>query len=80
MVRTGNEDAFAFLHGVESRQDDLHEYALVLLCDGMGGYEAGEVAARHEAIESVSKVSKEVVGSFHEAKSPQCRRPRGKAR
>ena len=23
MVRTGNEDAFAFLHGVESRQDDL---------------------------------------------------------
>jgi serine/threonine protein phosphatase PrpC len=45
MVRTGNEDAFAFLHGVESRQDELHEYALILLCDGMGGYEAGEVAA-----------------------------------
>lgn len=45
MVRTGNEDALAFLHGVESRQDDLHEYALVVLCDGMGGYEAGEVAA-----------------------------------
>lgn len=45
MVRTGNEDALAFLHGVESRQDDLHEYALAILCDGMGGYEAGEVAA-----------------------------------
>jgi protein phosphatase len=45
MVRTGNEDAFAFLHGVESRQDDLSEYAMVLLADGMGGYEAGEVAA-----------------------------------
>jgi protein phosphatase len=45
MVRTGNEDAFAFLHGVESRQDELHEYALILLCDGMGGYEAGEIAA-----------------------------------
>ncbi len=45
MVRTGNEDALAFLHGVESRQDDLHEYALIILCDGMGGYEAGEVAA-----------------------------------
>ena len=45
MVRTGNEDAFAFLHGVDSRQDDLFEYALVLLCDGMGGYDAGEVAA-----------------------------------
>src|SRR5262249_27351024 len=45
MVRTGNEDAFALLHAVESRQDDLGEAALVLLCDGMGGYEAGEVAA-----------------------------------
>jgi protein phosphatase len=45
MVRTGNEDAFALLHASESRQDDLSESALVLLCDGMGGYEAGEVAA-----------------------------------
>lgn len=45
MVRTGNEDAFAFLHGVEGRQDDVYEYAMILLCDGMGGYEAGEVAA-----------------------------------
>jgi PPM family protein phosphatase len=45
MVRTGNEDAFSFLHAMESRQDELSEYAMVLLCDGMGGYEAGEVAA-----------------------------------
>jgi protein phosphatase len=45
MVRTGNEDAFAFMQAVESRQDDLTEYAVVLLADGMGGYEAGEVAA-----------------------------------
>jgi protein phosphatase len=45
MVRTGNEDAFALLHATESRQDDLGEAALVILCDGMGGYEAGEVAA-----------------------------------
>jgi serine/threonine protein phosphatase PrpC len=45
MVRTGNEDAFALLHACESRQDDLSETALLLLCDGMGGYEAGEVAA-----------------------------------
>jgi serine/threonine protein phosphatase PrpC len=45
MVRTGNEDAFALLHACESRQDDLSEAALVLLADGMGGYEAGEVAA-----------------------------------
>jgi protein phosphatase len=45
MVRTGNEDAFALIHAAESRQDDLGESCLVLLCDGMGGYEAGEVAA-----------------------------------
>jgi serine/threonine protein phosphatase PrpC len=45
MVRTGNEDAFALLHSCESRQDDLGEAAVILLCDGMGGYEAGEVAA-----------------------------------
>ncbi len=45
MVRTGNEDALSVLHAVDARQDDLYEYALVLLADGMGGYEAGEVAA-----------------------------------
>jgi serine/threonine protein phosphatase PrpC len=45
MVRTGNEDAFCVLHATEQRQDDLYEYALILMCDGMGGYEAGEVAA-----------------------------------
>jgi protein phosphatase len=54
MVRTGNEDAFALLHAVESRQDDMTEYALVLLADGMGGYEAGEVAAAL-AIQSLRK-------------------------
>jgi protein phosphatase len=45
MVRTGNEDAFALLQSCESRQDDVAESALLLLADGMGGYEAGEVAA-----------------------------------
>lgn len=45
MVRSGNEDAFALLHACESRQDDVGESALLLLADGMGGYEAGEVAA-----------------------------------
>jgi serine/threonine protein phosphatase PrpC len=45
MVRTGNEDGYALIHTCESRQDDVGEQALVLLCDGMGGYEAGEVAA-----------------------------------
>jgi protein phosphatase len=45
IVRTGNEDAFAILHACETRQDDCADSALLLLCDGMGGYEAGEVAA-----------------------------------
>ncbi len=45
MVRSENEDAYAVLHATESQQDGLGEAALVLLCDGMGGYEAGEVAA-----------------------------------
>ncbi|MFO0964645.1 MAG: protein phosphatase 2C domain-containing protein [Gemmataceae bacterium] len=45
MVRTGNEDAFTVLHGVDSRLDDVNECAMLLLADGMGGYEAGEVAA-----------------------------------
>jgi len=45
MVRSGNEDAFALMHAAESRQNTLQESALVLLADGMGGYEAGEVAA-----------------------------------
>ena len=45
MVRTGNEDAFALLHAAESSENTLGDAALVLLADGMGGYEAGEVAA-----------------------------------
>lgn len=45
IVRSGNEDAFALFHAGESRQDDFGEAVVVLLCDGMGGYEAGEVAA-----------------------------------
>jgi len=45
MIRTGNEDAFTVLHGTDQRQDDIDEYAMVLLADGMGGYDAGELAA-----------------------------------
>jgi protein phosphatase len=45
ICRTGNEDAYAVLHATESRQDDVGEAALIFLCDGMGGYEAGEIAA-----------------------------------
>jgi protein phosphatase len=45
MVRSGNEDAFALLHAALAHENQLEEAALVLLADGMGGYEAGEVAA-----------------------------------
>jgi protein phosphatase len=45
MVRTGNEDAFALLHAAAGRQHDEHDQALVLLADGMGGCNAGEVAS-----------------------------------
>jgi protein phosphatase len=45
MIRTGNEDAFALLHATESSENTLGDCVLVLLADGMGGYEAGEVAA-----------------------------------
>ncbi len=45
MVRSGNEDAFYLLHATEGREDDVEDSALVLLADGMGGAEAGEVAA-----------------------------------
>jgi protein phosphatase len=54
MVRTGNEDAFALLHAIDSRQDELGESVLVLLADGMGGYEAGEIAAA-QAIQAMRR-------------------------
>jgi protein phosphatase len=44
-IRTGNEDAFALLHAAASRQEGLGERALLILADGMGGAEAGEVAS-----------------------------------
>jgi protein phosphatase len=45
IVRTGNEDAYSLIHANQSRLDDFSEYSLILLADGMGGYEAGEIAA-----------------------------------
>ena len=45
MVRTNNEDAFAYLQAVGSKEDSLGDRVLVILADGMGGYEAGEVAS-----------------------------------
>jgi protein phosphatase len=45
MVRTSNEDAFALLHAVDGRENLLGDTALIFLADGMGGSEAGEIAA-----------------------------------
>jgi hypothetical protein len=45
MVRAGNEDAVFIFHTTEGRLEHLDEAALVLLADGMGGMESGEVAA-----------------------------------
>jgi protein phosphatase len=44
-ARSGNEDAFAVLHAVASHQEEAEERALLILADGMGGAEAGEVAS-----------------------------------
>ncbi|GIW79959.1 MAG: hypothetical protein KatS3mg105_1766 [Gemmatales bacterium] len=55
MVRTNNEDAFALMHAIESYQDEMTESALVILCDGMGGYEAGEIAS-NLAIKTLRKI------------------------
>jgi protein phosphatase len=45
MVRPGNEDTLAVVQAVEAREEELEEFALVLVADGMGGSAAGEVAA-----------------------------------
>jgi serine/threonine protein phosphatase PrpC len=45
MLRCGNEDAVFVHHVSEGRLDDSDEAALVLLADGMGGMESGELAA-----------------------------------
>jgi protein phosphatase len=45
IVRGGNEDAVAVHHASEGRLEEIDESALLLLADGMGGVESGEVAA-----------------------------------
>jgi PPM family protein phosphatase len=46
MVRTGNEDAFALMQTSRSFEDSIEDHVLLLAADGMGGSDAGEVAAR----------------------------------
>ncbi|MCS7015996.1 MAG: protein phosphatase 2C domain-containing protein [Gemmatales bacterium] len=44
-LRSNNEDAFALWHSTQGFEERLGETFFAVLCDGMGGYEAGEVAA-----------------------------------
>lgn len=44
-VRTGNEDAFAIVQARESVLEEMDDYALLILADGMGGMECGEIAS-----------------------------------
>ncbi len=45
LARATNEDAFAFYHAAGYEQDHWGDQALILLADGMGGCNAGEVAS-----------------------------------
>jgi protein phosphatase len=45
MARTDNEDAYSVISTSDARQDNQCDSALILLADGMGGHEQGEVAA-----------------------------------
>jgi protein phosphatase len=44
-TRTRNEDSFLAQHLSWSNLDERHEVALVVVADGMGGHEAGELAS-----------------------------------
>ena len=75
MVRSGNEDAFAIFHSAGSFENDFRNRALVLLADGMGGYEAGEVAARMALQAAQDYLAKEE--PFTELLTRDARAPKG---
>jgi protein phosphatase len=45
MVRERNEDSFLVLHGSWANLDARHEIAIVVVADGMGGYQGGDRAS-----------------------------------
>ena len=57
MVRSGNEDAFAVLQACQCYEDGFEDHVLLLAADGMGGSDAGEVAARMTIQSLLKKVS-----------------------
>lgn len=44
-VRSGNQDAFAIMHETDAADDEFAERAVVIVVDGLGGHEGGELAA-----------------------------------
>jgi serine/threonine protein phosphatase PrpC len=44
-VRTRNEDSFLVMHRTWSNLSERHELAVLLIADGMGGYDAGDQAS-----------------------------------
>jgi protein phosphatase len=57
MVRTGNEDAYALLQTSRCFEDRVEDYVVILAADGMGGSDAGEVAARMTVQSLLNKVA-----------------------
>ncbi|HEV8059600.1 MAG TPA: protein phosphatase 2C domain-containing protein [Gemmataceae bacterium] len=57
MVRSGNEDAFAVLQVCQCFEDGFEDHVLLLAADGMGGSDAGEVAARMTIQSLLKKVA-----------------------
>ena len=64
MLRAGNEDAFAMLQASHSFENNIEDHVLVLAADGMGGSDAGEVAARMTIQSLLKKVACQKPWSF----------------
>ena len=70
MVRTGNEDAFAVLQACQCYDDQFADHVLLLAADGMGGSDAGEVAARMTIQSLLEKVSRHKLWNVFGGRAP----------
>jgi serine/threonine protein phosphatase PrpC len=64
MVRTGNEDAFAVLQACQCFEDGVEDRVLLLAADGMGGSDAGEIAARMTIQSLLQKIVRQKPWNF----------------
>lgn len=55
-VRTRNEDSFLTMQYTWSSLDRRHDVALVIVADGMGGYDAGDRASRLTILQSAASL------------------------